>query len=143
MPRLCDTNVLLRCIDTASPQQPLAAKAIAELLAAGEEVCVAHQNLYEFWVVATRPKEKNGLGLTPAQALVELGEIEKKLLVLSDNPDVYYTWRELVEAHDIKGLPAHDARLAATMLVHGVDEILTFNAEHFRRFPMIKVFEPK
>jgi hypothetical protein len=91
MASLCDTNVLLRSINTASSQQPAAAKAIAELLAAGEEVCVAHQNLYEFWVVATRPQAQNGLGLTPAQALLELGEIEKKLLVLSDNADVYYT----------------------------------------------------
>jgi predicted nucleic acid-binding protein len=33
----------------------------------------------------------------------------------------------------------HDARLAAVMLAHGVNHILTFNVDDFRRYPGIVV----
>jgi predicted nucleic acid-binding protein len=36
----------------------------------------------------------------------------------------------------------HDARLAASMMVHGVRRILTFNARDFTRFTAIEAVDP-
>jgi hypothetical protein len=44
---------------------------------------------------------------------------------------------------DILGKNAHDARLVAAMLVHGIPQILTFNNQHFQRFPGIVVLSPQ
>jgi predicted nucleic acid-binding protein len=68
MAHLADTNLLLRAAQDGHPQQADARDAIRTLVAAGEGVCLARQNLVEFWLVATRPAERNGLALTPEQA---------------------------------------------------------------------------
>lgn len=139
---LIDTNIILRLNNPSHSQHQIARAAITALLSNNVQVCVAPQNLYEFWVVATRPLDRNGFGLSPKAALEELTKIEQQFVVLADSINVYYRWRELVELHGVSGLPSHDARLVALMLTHDVEDILTFNAEHFRRFPMIKIHVP-
>jgi predicted nucleic acid-binding protein len=57
-----DSNFLLRWIQQGHPQQKLAETAMADLEAAGYDLCLLPQNLYEFWVVSTRPTNVNGLG---------------------------------------------------------------------------------
>jgi predicted nucleic acid-binding protein len=47
----------------------------------------------------------------------------------------------LVKTLDIKGFRSHDARLVAAMESYGVARLLTFNAEHFKRFA-ITVVDP-
>jgi predicted nucleic acid-binding protein len=76
MAYLLDTNLLLRSIDAGHPMQAVAVNAVASLLARGEQVFITPQNLIEFWAVATRPAERNGLGLTAGEAHAELVEIE-------------------------------------------------------------------
>mgnify|MGYP001493753958 CR=1 FL=1 len=39
------------------------------------------------------------------------------------------------------GVPAHDARLVAAMQCYGIDEVMTFNPSHFRKFG-VKVLDP-
>jgi hypothetical protein len=48
-------------------------RALQALTLAGTPLCIAPQNLIEFWVVATRPLAANGLELTPAQVVKEVG----------------------------------------------------------------------
>ena len=40
------------------------------------------------------------------------------------------------------GVQVHDARLVANMIIHGVVNILTLNAEDFRRYEGIVVLHP-
>jgi predicted nucleic acid-binding protein len=40
------------------------------------------------------------------------------------------------------GTKAHDARLVAFMMVHGLDTIVTFNVEDFKRYKAIAVAHP-
>jgi predicted nucleic acid-binding protein len=65
---LADTNILLRWVLAAHADNPLVRAAIDALLLRGDAVYITAQNLIEFWNVATRPPERNGFGLTPAQA---------------------------------------------------------------------------
>ena len=43
-------------------------------------------------------------------------------------------WRRLVVNYGVSGVQVHDARLVATMLVHDVTHILTFNTQDFIRY---------
>jgi predicted nucleic acid-binding protein len=142
MPYLSDSNVLLRGAEAGHPMQAPALEAFAALFRRGEAVHVTPQNLYEFWVVATRPVERNGLGMTAVQAEAELARLEAQFPLLPDTPAIYPEWRRLVTVHGVVGVRAHDTRLVAAMLVHGITHILTFNGEDFRRYPGITIVHP-
>jgi predicted nucleic acid-binding protein len=131
---LADTNILLRRTQPDHPSHSIAVESVARLLAAGEPVYYTLQNMSEFWNVATRPAPNNGLGFSVALALGEMEKIERFLSVLPDSPAVYEVWKRLVVQHGVLGSKVHDAKLVATMEVHGVRRILTFNTEDFTRY---------
>ena len=142
MPYLGDTNLLLRSAEQGHPRQETAREALAELRARGETVHLVPQNLMEFWAVATRPIERNGLGLTAVDAEAELARLEGFFPVLPDTPAIYPEWRRLVTTYGITGLRVHDTRLVAAMVAHGLTHILTFNIDDFRRYAEIAVVAP-
>ena len=96
----------------------------------------------EFWNVATRPRERNGIGLTPELAGAELAQIEGFFTVLGESAEVYNEWKRLVTLRAISGVQAHDARLVAAMKVYGISKILTFNTDDFTRYSEIEVVHP-
>jgi hypothetical protein len=103
---------------------------------------VAVQNIIEFWVVATRPLENNGLGLSAEQALSEVAGFRALFEVLPENPLILPEWERLVSLYGVSGRNAHDARLVAAMNVNRVDKILTFNIRDVTRFRDIQVLDP-
>ncbi len=108
--------------------------AISTLRGADEELFITSQNLIEFWRSATRPVERNGLGLTIAEARTELERLEGLFLVLPDVPEIYPEWKRLILQYGVVGVNVHDARLVASMLVHRLSHILTFNVRDFNRY---------
>ena len=80
------------------------------------------------------PVANNGLGFSVALTLVELEKIERFLSVLPDSPAVYGEWKRLVVQHNVLGSKVHDTKLVATMNVHGIRRILTFNTGDFTRY---------
>lgn len=142
MTYLVDTNVLLRAAQPSHPAHAAATGAVRNLLARGERLCVLPQNLIEFWAVATRPAESNGLGLEVGEAAAELDKLKAIFELLPDTPAIYPEWETLVRAHQVKGKEAHDARIAAAMLAHGVAHILTFNGGDFKRFAGVTAVDP-
>jgi predicted nucleic acid-binding protein len=131
---LVDTNVLLRLADRAHPLHPGIRAALRVLRASGHGLCATSQNFIEFWNVATRPVEKNGFGLIPAEANQLLRLIERLFPLLPDSPLIYRQWRQLVVSRGVSGVQVHDARLVAAMMVHGVTHILTINTTDFARY---------
>ena len=103
---------------------------------------IVPQILYEYWVVATRPQEVNGLGLDVASAERAVAEWMTVFKLLLDERGVFGHWRDLVSAHEVKGKNAHDARLVAAMPRHRVTTLVTFNTPDFARFTGINVFSP-
>jgi predicted nucleic acid-binding protein len=138
---LVDTNLLLRSIQPGNSHFQIAVDAIAGLRQT-ERMCVTAQNLYEFWAVCTRPLGLNGMGMDVSSADAELAKIRALFSFLPDDPAVYAEWHRLIVQHDVKGKNAHDARLVASMLVHGVTHLLTFNLSDFTRFAEIQVIDP-
>jgi len=139
---LLDTNVVLRLGDKGHAMHGEALAAIDWLDANGHECVIVPQVLYEYWVVATRPIETNGLGMTCAQADAAVSEWLAVFRLLLDERGVFAHWRELVATKDVKGKNAHDARLVAAMTRHGLTELLTFNKADFIRFTTINALTP-
>ena len=68
--------------------------------------------------------------------------IERDFEFLPDSQEVHNRWRSLLVAHSIQGVQVHDARLVASMYVHGVEQLLTINVKDFRRFEGLRVIHP-
>ena len=142
MSTLLDTNILTRLVQSAHPQRLSALNAVNKLRQQGELLCIVPQNLYEFWVVCTRPAAQNGLAMTTAHTALEISQIKTQFTLINDTPSILAEWELLVTQHQVRGKNAHDARLVAAMLAHGIQQILTFNASDFQRYPGIRVLVP-
>lgn len=139
---LIDTNVLLRFFDLADPRNSEIVQALDAMTKASEETYVCAQVLIEYWVVATRPREANGLGLSIPDADRNLDQIEALFACLPEPPDIGARWREIVRQHSVSGKQAHDARLVALMQAHGVEHLFTLNSQDFTRYQGIVPLTP-
>jgi predicted nucleic acid-binding protein len=131
---LLDTNILLRLAQRKHPLHAPTRAAIVKLLCNSETLHIVPQNVYEGWVVATRPLASNGLGLSPSTADRLIQRSTRFCQLLLDAPTIYEEWRRLVTTYSISGVNAHDTRLVAAMKVHGIQNLLTFNVGDFQRF---------
>jgi predicted nucleic acid-binding protein len=139
---LVDTNILLRSVEPGHAQRALAVGAVYRLLAENTPVYFALQNIAEFWNVATRAIENNGLSLSVSYTLGVVEKIEDLLTLLPDTPAVYAEWKRIIVEHRVSGVKVHDARLIATTVTHGVSRLLTFDVDDFRRYIGIEVMNP-
>src|SRR5437762_11143764 len=63
--------------------------------------------------------------------------------ILPDTPQVLINWEMLVVNHQVVGKQAHDTRLVAAMLAHGLTHLLTFDVRDFKRSTEITVVNPQ
>jgi predicted nucleic acid-binding protein len=143
MKYLLDTNILLRLVESAHVQHKEASEALKTLRRQNGVFYILLQNVSEFWNVCTRPKDKNGLGLSIVQADSYLKRLERFFTVLPDTEEVYRNWRELIVNHSVSGVKVHDAKIVAAMKAHNIQNLLTFNTKDFKRYIFIKAVEPK
>jgi predicted nucleic acid-binding protein len=139
---LLDTNILLRMSKSDDPHHAMIGGALRTLVARGARLCFTSQTLGEFWNASTRPLDKNGFGLSVEETDRIARVIERDFELLPDSRDVHDRWRHLLVAHKVKGVQVHDTRLAASMYVHGVTQLLTVNVRDFQRFPLLRVVHP-
>ncbi len=139
---LVDTNILLRVSRRSDPQHKLVDTALARLVGQGTALHYTHQNIAELWHAMTRPVARNGLGLSASDAEREVRTIEAGMSLLPDSEAVYWEWRRIVAQYGVLGVQVHDARLAAAMYVHGVNQILTLNVGDFSRFSGLTAVHP-
>jgi predicted nucleic acid-binding protein len=130
---LVDTSILARIANSGDAFHSVTVQTIFTLHRRGEILRTAPQNIVEFRSVATRPVAVNGLGLTPAAVNARIAAFETAFPLLPETPDIYSTWKELVESGDVVGKQVHDARLVAICQVYGITHLLTFNVQHFTR----------
>jgi predicted nucleic acid-binding protein len=113
------------------------------LVARNELLCYAAQNLVEFWNVCTRPVLSNGSGLSTSETEDRAKLIEAGFRFLPDGERVHSEWSRLVVEHSVAGVQVHDARLVASMLIHGIEHILTLNDRDFGRYSRISAVHPR
>jgi predicted nucleic acid-binding protein len=137
-----DTNVLLRAADPGDAKHEAAVTALAALVGSGEVLAITPQIAAEFWNVATRPVQNNGLDMSIDEARNEMVRLEGFFLICEESVDVYAEWKRLVVAHAVKGVQVHDTRIVAAMNVYGIRRIVTFNGDDFQRYKDIEVIVP-
>ncbi|UUO08545.1 type II toxin-antitoxin system VapC family toxin [Blastopirellula sp. J2-11] len=139
---LVDTSILVRASQPGSPQFTASVDAVTRIFNSDVGACIVPQVIYEYWVVATRPAAQNGLGLSAEQAAQELERLSDFFDLQRDERAIFEQWRQLVSTHQVLGKNAHDARLVAAMLRHGISHLLTLNPRDFQRYPAINVITP-
>jgi predicted nucleic acid-binding protein len=137
-----DSNIILRLFQPNHAHSPITEAAIIQLEQLGFFLCLVPQNIYEFWVVATRPVLQNGLGLSSPDARESVDSLLRQFHMLRDERGIFGNWISLVTQHQAIGKNAHDARLAAAMERHSIANLLTFNGADFKRFPSIQILDP-
>jgi predicted nucleic acid-binding protein len=137
-----DTNILLRLANPAAKEHDVCRGAFTRLVDAGNTLATAPQILVEFWVVATRPTDVNGLGWSPDFARTSVDAFAEQFRLLVETREAFERWRTLVTEGKIQGKRAHDARIAALMLSSGVTELVTFNTDDFQNMPGLVVRHP-
>ena len=139
---LLDTNILLRASDRASPRYSLAVNSVASLIAQGHECVITAQVLIEFWVVATRPVEVNGLGWSVEQTEKKINQLISQFTLIEETESILAQWLELVTRYQIKGKRTHDARLMAVAIANEISYILTFNPKDFTKVQELTIVHP-
>lgn len=140
---LLDTNILLRIADTSSPQHSLALAAITNILSKGDKCVITSQVLIEFWVVATRPVEVNGLGWTTELTAEKMRQFIAQFRILKETQEIFTNWFKLVTTYNIRGKRTHDIRLLAVMTVYQIPYLLTLNPSDFIPVPDITIIQPQ
>lgn len=128
---LFGTNILLRLSDPISANYALARDSTYLLIDQGHKGCFTSQIIIEFWVVATRLIEVNGLGWTPERTKNQINQFLNRFTLLEEIPDIFSRWFQLVNDYNIRGKRTHDIRLLTVMKAHNITHLLTFNLDDF------------
>lgn len=129
-----DTNVLLAATDVARAEHEYAVAAINEWPASGMVPYTSGQILREYLAVATRAIDRNGLGMARPDAVANIRALRTRLRLLAEGVKVGEQLLTLLDGVECSGKQVHDANVVATMLVHGIDALVTINVNDFTRF---------
>ena len=129
-----DTNVLLTATDESRSLHREAMQLLAGSATQDLNLATSGQVLREYLVVATRPVDVNGLGLSTEQAVANVNEFLHSLHMYDETDEVSNRLRQLSLTHDLRGKRLHDANIVATMEVHGIRALVTQNADDFAPF---------
>ena len=129
-----DTNILLTATDESRPLHSAATQILGGSFGQDLRLGASGQVLREYLVVATRPAEVNGLGLSVRDALANVDEFARHLDLYDETVAVSTRLRQLALDHDLRGKRLHDANIVATMAVHGISTLLTQNGSDFAPF---------
>jgi predicted nucleic acid-binding protein len=141
---LFDSNIFIRLASAKDPLRDVVLSALRTLRSRSETLCFTPQVVAEFWNVSTRPRDaRGGLGLSVDETARRARLIEKHFRLLPDTAATYDEWRRLVLAHEVKGVKVHDAKLVASMHVHGVTHLLTTNTADFARYAGVEAEHPQ
>jgi predicted nucleic acid-binding protein len=139
---LLDTNILLGLADLGGVERVKTDQTVLHLIERGHTCYLTAQVLIEFWSVATRPLEANGLGLDVATCDREVGRLLQLFSFLDEPPSIFNSWHRLVIEHNVSGRRVHDIRLLALMQDQKITHLLTLNSRDFPKVPGITVVEP-
>ena len=128
-----DTNVLLRGTIEQFPLYKEARRLLDSYFTNGVELWISRQIIREYMVQSTRPQT--------VTYPMQIGDLEERLLTMQmvfriadETAEVTAQLLQLLKQYPTGGKQVHDANIVATMLVNGVDTLLTMNVVDFQRF---------
>lgn len=134
-----DTNILLIATDESRRGHKTAKSLLMSLLKEGVNICLSGQVAREYLVVASRPAQVNGLGLSSGHAVHNIEAIKERALFLEETGFTSELLQHMVVQHKLKGKRIHDANIIATMRTHRITYLLTENPADFECFEHVKL----
>ena len=131
---MLDTNVFLSATDQSRAEHRHALLVFNDLAGRGTTLYASGQVMREYLSVATRPIGSNGLGLKQADALANARAFRTRTTLLTEDSGVADRLLDLLDEIACGGKQVHDANIVATMLVHGIERLITINVADFTRF---------
>lgn len=138
-----DTNLLVYAHRQDS-QFHIRAKECLRAAAEGRETwSIPWPSVHEFLAVVSNPRIfKTPTPLEAALAQVAAWMRSPTLILLGEEQDAYWeVFCRIARSGKISGTKVHDARIAALVTVHGIDELLSADRD-FSRFPELKLRNP-
>ena len=128
-----DTNILVYANNSLSPFCTIARAKLQDIIVIYSEVWVSRQIFREFASVVSR--EMLAIGKADFDKLEKtIRRFEQDFQIAEDGQAITHRWLRLLEETNSAGKQVHDANITATMLVYGIDSILTHNIADFQRF---------
>ncbi len=138
---MVDTNILLSASNSNRTDHEASHRVFLKALEAGVHLATCGQILREYLVVATRPMQVNGLGLSLEDALTNLDWFRKRQVYLEEPESVHQNLVRLIEKHNITGKRIHDLNIVALMNQFNIHTLLTNNAADFEIIPDIEIMD--
>jgi len=140
---LLDSNVLVYAFYAGAKQHNAARELLYRATSPDACLCVAAQNLSEFYSVitdsrrVTQPRRPEDAAEAIAMMLSMPG-----LVLLPTPSDLTQRWMNLLRQRPVRAGAIFDLQLVATMLANDVRRIYTYDERHFRPFAQIEVLTP-
>jgi hypothetical protein len=125
----------------ADPQHHIVDAALARLASQGTIFHYTHQNIAELWNAMTRPQERNGLGLSAADAEREVRAIESGMIFLPDGEAVYRSGQDRCAAGSRRCSGTRRA-VGSGHVCSRRGHVLTLNVTDFTRFSGLTAIHP-
>lgn len=138
---IVDSSVVIRLIDDQDVRHAETYEALDDAATRGLRFTVVAQVVAECWSVLSRPQDANGVGYTPSKAKIEINAITTSFPVISDPANIGIALAAFAEHHQVSGRQIHDAKLALTCELLGLDGIITYNKPDFARYTAIRALE--
>ena len=128
---LVATNVLLEATDEGRRFHAQAQNLFRNASDDGVDLFLGTQVLREYLVVATRPIENNGLGMTTELALDNIKRFRKRVSLVAETLQAGELFVEWAGKYGIRGKRLHDLQILATASVAGMHALITANEKDY------------
>ena len=128
-----DTNILVYASASESMYHEVCVEYLKKQRQSGTRLIASRQVLREFMATLSRPQSFS----PPVQRdriVWMLAEFQRYMAVCDDNALVGTCLSRIFSEIPVGGKQVHDANIVATMLVHGIPTLATYNLADFRRF---------
>jgi predicted nucleic acid-binding protein len=128
-----DTNILLRAFHATFAEHKRVRALFDRMLDEDYELWISRQIIREYLVQVSSPRTFTE-PLSIDTVLKQLEDIRKICRVADETEQVTAQLVALLKAYPTAGKQIHDANIVATMLVNGIDTLLTLNTADLKRF---------
>jgi len=140
---LVDSNVLVYALFRECEHHERCRALLDQSQAGQRELCVAPQNLAEFYAIVTDPR-RVAVSRKPSEAIdaIERMLAMPGMTLLPTPSDLVCRWIALARRHPVTRGQVFDLQLIATMLGNDIRKIYTFDRADFEPFDEIEVLTP-
>jgi predicted nucleic acid-binding protein len=131
-----DTNIIVFASDSRSPWHQSSKEAINKLLNEKFRLFISPQILREYISVASRFTEAKG-PVPWDKIMKNCEDFQKDFILISEDQNTVTELGKLLLKIPSYGKQVHDANVVATMLAHGISNLLTHNTDDFSRYSQL------